>query len=652
MPEALQNDYQKFIHASRYARWRDEDGRRETWGETVDRYVDYVSDAVEEHNGYTLPTDLKSQLRDGIFTTKTMPSMRGLMTAGPALDRDSTCIYNCSYVPVQDLRTFDEAMYILMCGTGVGYSVESRYVSQIPAVPSSFDKVDTTIVVEDSKAGWAYGLRELMENLWAGKIPSWDLSKIRPAGARLKTFGGRASGPEPLDRLFNFVVGTVVEAAGRQITDVEAHDIMCKIAEIVVVGGVRRSAMISLTDLSSNGMATAKHGSWWENASHRGLANISAVYEDTPSFEEFWTEWTSLKNSGSGERGVFSRAASKNIVKKYGRRDPNYEFGTNPCSEIILRPFGFCNLTEVVVRAEDTLGTLMEKVQIATYLGTLQASFTRFDYLRDEWRRNAEEEALLGVSMTGQMGHAILNGSKGTEVLAEWLDTLRDVAVEANAKMADAIGINRAAAITCVKPSGTVSQLVLCSSGMHTWHDYYYIRTVRQDNKDPLTQFMQDAGIPSEPDVRNPDYTTVFSFPIAAPRSAMTRNSLTAIEHLEIWLAYQRHWCEHKPSITISVKENEWNEVGTWVYKHLDELSGVSFLPYDGGTYQQAPYQTISEDEYIDRMLEMPKNIDWELLRLYESEDTTTGSQDLACVAGACEIVGSADTNDIEHIAV
>lgn len=652
MDEALGNDYQKFIHRSRYARWRDEDGRRETWTETVDRYVDYMAGAVEEHNGYSLPTDLKEEIRTSILTTKTMPSMRGLMTAGPALDRDSTCIYNCSYLPVQDLKSFDEAMYILMCGTGVGYSVESRYVSQIPAIPSRFEKADETIVVEDSKAGWAYGLRALMNHLWNGRIPSWDLSEIRPAGSRLKTFGGRASGPEPLDRLFRFVVATVTEAAGRQLTDVEAHDIMCYIADIVVVGGVRRSAMISLTDLDSNGMATAKYGSWWENTGYRRLANISAVYESTPDFMTFWQEWTHLKDSGSGERGIFSRKASQNIVEKYGKRNPNYEFGTNPCSEIILRPFGFCNLTEVVVRENDSLGDLIKKVQIATYMGTIQASFTRFSYLRDEWKKNAEEEALLGVSLTGQMGHPILNGSKGVEQLEEYLNILREEAVKANAKMADALGISRAAAITCVKPSGTVSQLVLCSSGMHTWHDLYYIRTVRQDNKDPLTAFMKDAGIPWEPDVMNAETGTVFSFPIMAPRTAMTRNDLTAIEHLEIWLAYQRAWCEHKPSITISVKEEEWDAVGKWVYKHLDELSGVSFLPYDGGTYQQAPYQTIDEDTYIDKMLEMPKNIDWDLLYLYETEDTTTGSQELACVAGACEVVGSGDSNDIEPILV
>jgi ribonucleoside-diphosphate reductase alpha chain len=614
------------------------ENRRENWDETVDRYMDYIFDAVSKHNNFDIDKKTKSSIRQAILETKVMPSMRGLMTAGPALDRDSTCLYNCSYLPVDSLRSFDEAMYILMCGTGVGYSVESKYVNQLPEVSEHFETTDTTIVVEDSKAGWARSFKELLALLWQGQIPSWDMSQVRPSGARLKTFGGRASGPDPLDRLFKFSVSLVKNAAGRKLTPLEAHDLMCKIAEVVVVGGVRRSAMISLSDLEDRNMAAAKSGSWWEYSGQRALANNSAVYGSRPTMEVFMDEWKALYDSKSGERGIFSRAAAQNVAAKNGRRDHTVDFGTNPCSEIILRPYQFCNLTEVIVRDTDTLEELKGKVELATILGTFQSSFTRFKYLRKIWQKNSEEERLLGVSLTGQLSHPVLNGSQGVEKLSQWLDELREYSVVVNAEWAKKIGINPAAAITCVKPSGTVSQLVNASSGMHPWHSQYYARTIRGDMKDPITAFLVDMGIKNEPDVMKPNDTMVFTFPIAAPEGATLRQDLTAIQHLDIWLAYQRHWAEHKPSITVSVKENEWMAVGAWVYEHIDEMSGVSFLPYSEHTYQQAPYQEITKSEYETLLSETPKDLDWKWLEIYETFDGTTSVQDLACVAGACEI--------------
>jgi ribonucleoside-diphosphate reductase alpha chain len=639
MSVSLPTAYQQVIHKTRYARWIDEENRREDWHETVDRFIKYIVECLEKYNNYSVDDNLKEKIKKFILETSVMPSMRALMTAGPALERDSTCLYNCSYLPVDSLRSFDEAMYILMCGTGVGYSVESKYVNQLPVINEHFENSSTSIVVDDSKAGWAKALRELIALLYQGQVPSWDMSNVRPAGARLKTFGGRASGPEPLDRLFKFTVETVRAAAGRKLTPLEAHDIMCKIAEVVVVGGVRRSAMISLSDLEDRNMASAKAGSWWEYNGQRALANNSAVYESKPSMEVFMAEWKSLYDSKSGERGIFSRDAARKVAAANGRRDATAEFGTNPCSEIILRPFEFCNLTEIVVRESDTLEDLLEKVEVATILGTFQSTFTRFKYLRKQWQKNCEEERLLGVSLTGQLGHKVLNGSKGEEKLIDWLNAMREKAVEVNAEWAKTLDINPAAAITCVKPSGTVSQLVGCSSGMHPWHNEFYARTIRGDNKDPITTMLKDSGIISEPDVMKPSETTVFTFPVKAPKGSLTRKDLTAIEHLELWLTYQRHWSEHKPSITVSVKENEWMAVGAWVYDHMDELSGVSFLPYSDHTYQQAPYQDITESEYNELLEITPNSIDWTWLTYYESSDGTTGSQDLACVAGYCEVV-------------
>ena len=638
MSISLPTAYQQVIHKTRYARWNEEEGRREDWHETVDRYVDYMFDALKRHNEFETDSSVIEEIRGAILDTKVMPSMRGFMTAGTALERDNVCLYNCAYLPVDSLRSFDEAMYILMCGTGVGYSVESQYVNQLPVINEHFEKTNTTIVVEDSKSGWAKALKELIALLYQGQIPTWDMSKVRPVGSRLKTFGGRASGPDPLHRLFTFSVETISNAKGRKLTPIEAHDIMCKIAEVVVVGGVRRSAMISLSDLNDRTMAGAKSGSWWEYSAQRALANNSAVYSTKPTMDVFIAEWKSLYDSKSGERGIFSREAAQRVAAKNGRRESEVDFGTNPCSEIILRPYEFCNLTEVVVRENDTLEELKEKIRLATILGTVQSTFTRFKYLRKIWSDNCNEERLLGVSLTGQFSHPTLNGTNGMAELEKWLTELREYSVEVNKEWAAKIGIPQSAAITCVKPSGTVSQLVNCASGMHPWHSQFYARTIRGDNKDPITSMLKDMGVKAEPDVMRPNDTTVFTFPIKAPEGSLVREDLTAIKHLELWLAYQRHWAEHKPSITVSVKESEWMAVGAWVYEHIDEMSGVSFLPYSEHTYQQAPYTTITEEQYEALVMNTPHTLDWNWLKMYETSDMTTGSQELACVAGACDI--------------
>ena len=632
MSNYLPTDYQTFIATSRYARWLDDKKRRENWGETVQRYIDNVVASNK-----AVSTDMVHTIADAIFHLDVMPSMRSVMTAGPAAERDNTCMYNCSFLPVDDVKSFDEAMFILLCGTGVGFSVERQYVTKLPEVPDALFTSYDTIVVHDSKEGWAKALRKLIALLYAGEIPAWDVSRLRPAGAKLKTFGGRASGPAPLVDLFKFVVATFKNAAGRKLNSIECHDIMCKIGEVVVVGGVRRSAMISLSNLSDDRMRYAKSGSWWENQPQRALANNSVSYTEKPDAPAFMREWTALVESGSGERGIFNRQASKKQAAKNGRRDANYDFGTNPCSEIILRPYQFCNLTEVVVRASDNIDTLKDKVELATILGTIQSTYTKFPYLRKIWAKNTEEERLLGVSLTGIMDNPLLTSKNAG--LEATLEELRNVAVRTNAVWAERLGIPVSAAITCVKPSGTVSQLVDSASGIHARHSDYYIRTVRGDNKDPLTQFMKDQGIPNEPCVMKPEQTTVFSFPQKSPARAVTRNDMTAVEQLETWLMYQRHWCEHKPSVTISVRDSEWVEVGAFVYKYFDEMSGVSFLPHSDHTYQQAPYQDCSKREYEDMLSLMPTNIDWAKLSAYESEDNTSGMQTLACSGDACEIV-------------
>ena len=633
----LPTDYQNFIALSRYARWKDDEQRRETWSETVTRYFDYMAGHLRDNCNYKLPDSLRDELEEAVLNIAVMPSMRALMTSGPALDRCHVGGYNCSYVPVDSPRAFDETMYILMCGTGVGFSVERNCIDKLPLVAEDFHRTDTVIKVGDSRPGWAKSLKELIAMLYSGQIPEWDVSEVRPAGARLKTFGGRASGPQPLVELFEFVVQKFRNAAGRRLYPIECHDIMCKIGEVVVVGGVRRSALISLSNLNDDQMAHAKSGQWWEHEGQRALANNSVAYKVKPEMGTFMREWLSLYDSKSGERGIFNRQSAIKQAAKNGRRDTEYDFGCNPCSEIILRPYQFCNLSEVVVRQSDTLDTLKEKVRLATILGTFQATLTNFKYLRKIWKDNTEEERLLGVSLTGIMDNPMT--SKAGERLNVLLGLLKDEAVRTNEAIAKQLGIPQSTAVTCVKPSGTVSQLTDAASGIHARHNPFYIRTVRGDNKDPLTQFLVSQGIPSEPDVMKPDSTTVFSFPMQSPLGAITRTQMNAIEQLELWLTYQRYWCEHKPSVTISVKENEWRDVGAWVYKHFDEVSGISFLPFSEHTYQQAPYQDIDKDEYKKFLTKMPKNVDWSLLQEFEKEDTTTGGRELACTAGVCEIV-------------
>jgi len=624
----IMDTYQEYIHRSRYAKFVDAENRRENWDETVSRYVNYLFDKVPEIKD---DVDLKKEIYNSVYNLEVMPSMRAVMTAGKAADNDNTCIYNCSYLPIDDPKAFDEAMFILMSGTGVGFSVEEKYVSKLPEIPDKLFPSNHTISVHDSRAGWAKSLRILIAMLYAGEIPTWDVSRIRPQGARLKTFGGRASGPKPLVELLWFVVKMFKSAAGRRLNSLECHDIMCKIGEIVVSGGVRRSAMISLSDLDDDRMRSAKSGPWWETAPHRALANNSAVYNTKPTVGKFMTEWLSLYNSHSGERGIVNREAMKKIAQKHGR-DASFEFGTNPCAEIILRPYQFCNLTEVVVRATDTKETLMRKIRVATIIGTVQATFSKFPYLRKIWKKNTEEERLLGVSLTGIFDN--VNMCTNTSELEETLELLRDYSKQVNSEFAEKLGIPKSAAITCVKPSGTVSQLVDSASGIHPRHSKYYIRRVRGNKADPITQFMKDAGVDTEDDIFKPATTSVFSFAIKAP-DGLVREDITPIQHLELWLAYQKHWCSHKPSVTISVGEGQWPEVGAWCWKNFDQLSGVSFLPYDGGSYKQAPYEECTEEEYKALKSRTPI-INWSAF--VENDDNTISSQTLACVSGACDV--------------
>jgi len=632
----LPTSYQEFIHKSRYARWLEAEGRRENWGETVGRYVNFMEKSLLDKHNYKLDKVDKEMMEEYITSLRVMPSMRAMMTAGEALERDNTCGYNCSYLPVDSPRSFDEAMYILMCGTGVGFSVERENVDKLPIISENMQKSDVVISVEDSKAGWAKAYRELVALLYSGMIPSWDVSKVRPAGAKLKIMGGRASGADPLVNLFKFTIEKFQSAKGRKLFPIECHDLMCKVGEVVVVGGVRRSALISLSNLNDDQMAHAKTGQWWENEGQRALANNSVSYKGKPSMETYMREWLALYESKSGERGMFNRQAADDQVAKNGRRQTGHMWGTNPCSEIILRPYQFCNLSEVVVRETDDLMELRSKVRIATMLGTFQSTLTDLKYLRKIWKTNTEEERLLGVSLTGIMDHPVLARHVDSKI---WLQEMKQVAVDTNKEYADKIGIPRSTAITCVKPSGTVSQLTDSASGIHARHNPFYIRTVRGDNKDPLTQFMKEEGIPFEPDITKPDSVTVFSFPMKSPSGAITRTEMSAIEQLELWKIYALNWCEHKPSVTISVKEEEWMEVGTWLYDNFDIASGISFLPFSDHTYQQAPYQDIESEDYLEWKGRVPASLDWDKFSLYEKEDNTSGSRELACTADACEVV-------------
>ena len=645
----LPTTYQEYIHLSRYARWDYSQGRRETWDETVDRYFEFFTEWLGEKHDYKLENGERIELENAVKELKVMPSMRCLMTAGPALKKENVAGYNCSYVKVDNQRSFDEILYVLMNGTGVGFSVEEEYTNQLPVIPDELYDTDTTIIVADSKLGWARAFKELISLLYGGHIPKWDVSKVRPAGTPLKTFGGRASGPEPLEDLFTFTINTFRNATGRKLKSVECHDIVCKTAEIVVVGGVRRSALISLSDLNDREMRFAKSGNWWEHNVQRALANNSVNYKEKPDVGTFMREWLSLYDSKSGERGIYNGLSAKRTVeglngRYFGedgepirRRAPREDFGTNPCSEIILRSREFCNLSECVIRRDDTREHLKEKVRVATILGTFQSTLTEFKYLSREWKRNCEEERLLGVSLTGIMDNPLTNGSK--KGLDKLLEELRDVAYETNKEWSEKLGIPPSAAITCVKPSGTVSQLVDSASGIHARHNPYYIRTVRADNKDPLCNLMKEMGFPNEPDVTKPDHTTVFSFPMKSPKDAVFRMDMTALEQLELWKTYATSWCEHKPSVTISVKEDEWVDVAAWVYENFDSISGISFLPFSEHVYRQAPYQDCTKEEYEEALKTMPKNVDWAELSKYESQDYTISSQELACTAGGCEVI-------------
>ena len=649
-PEKLPTQYQQFIHLSRYARWDYDKKRRETWGETVNRFFQFFQEHLKEMCNYDLENGELEKLKKEVMSLNVMPSMRCMMTAGEALRKENIAGYNCSYVKIDNPRSFDEILYVLMNGTGVGFSVEADHVSQLPLIAEEFHPTDTTIVVADSKLGWAKAYKELLSLLWSGQVPKWDLSKVRSAGTPLKTFGGRASGPEPLDDLFHFSTKVFQDAAGRKLKPIECHDIVCKIAAIVVVGGVRRSALISLSDLNDGEMRKAKSGQWWEYNGQRALANNSVNYKEKPNVGTFMREWNSLYDSKSGERGMYNGASAKSQVSKLNerekdenqefikRREPREDFGTNPCSEIILRSREFCNLSECIVRRHDTSESLAEKVRVATILGTFQSTLTNFRYLTKEWERNCSDERLLGVSLTGILDNPLTSGRK--KGLDELLQNLRKVAVETNKEWSNKLGVNRSAAITCDKPSGTVSQLVDSASGIHARHSEYYIRTVRADNKDPLCKMMKQNGFPNEPDVTKPNHTTVFSFPTQSPKDAICRTDMTAIEQLELWSTYQEHWCEHKPSITVTVKENEWPEVGSWVWNNFDDISGISFLPFSDHTYRQAPYQDCTKSEYDEMLKLIPENVDWSKLSEYEQQDFTAGSQELACSAdGGCEIV-------------
>jgi len=627
--------YQQFIHMSRYSRWIEEKGRRETWDETVDRYINFMCDIQCEGK---IPQEVRKELRDAIYNLEIMPSMRAMMTAGPALERDNVAAFNCSYLPIDNPKAFDELMYVLMCGAGVGFSVERQIITKLPKIAESVKPSDTTIVVKDSKIGWAQAYGELISLLYSGRIPRIDGRNVRKAGERLKTFGGRASGFLPLKDLCDFTINVFKNAAGRKLTSIECHDLCCKIGEIVVVGGVRRSAEISLSNLSDDRMRHAKSGDWWKTEPQRTLANNSVAYTEKPGMQQFIQEWTALYESKSGERGIFNREAVRDRIINVGRRDPDYEFGINPCGEIILRPNGFCNLSEVIIRAEDTVEDLRRKVRLTTILGTMQATLTNFRYLRNVWKVNAEEEALLGVSLTGIFDNVLTSGREGKDVLKTTLNTLRDFAIDTNKEWASILGINQAGAVTCTKPSGTVSQLTDCSSGIHPRHSKYFIRNVRADMKDPLALMMMSQGFPWEPCRNKPNDVAVFQFPVKIPDGALTRDDVTTMEHLELWMMYQQEWCEHNPSCTINIKEDEWLKVGSWVYDNFNNIGGLSFLPYSDHVYQQAPYQECFEDEYLELVNQLPK-ADWSELSEFEFEDNTTGSQTLSCTGGDCEIV-------------
>lgn len=631
----MQNSiYQKYIELSRYARYLPKEKRRETWAETTKRLIDFFKNSLEKKQNFKLSEKDEKDLYEAILNKEVMPSMRALMVAGKAAERDNTAIYNCSAIAIDDQKAFDEAMYLLMCGCGVGFSVERQYINKLPEIPEVLYKSETKIMVEDSKEGWAKALRQLIALLYSGEIPQWDTHKVRPAGARLKTFGGRASGPEPLSNLFDFTVNLFKNAKNRKLNSLECHDLMCKIAEIVVCGGVRRSAMISLSNLSDDRMRHAKSGQWWELNPQRALANNSVAYTEKPDSRQFLQEWLSLLESQSGERGIFNRQGAQHHVKSNGRRKWDVDFLVNPCSEALLNSYQFCNLTEVVIRSDDTEDIIRKKLRLAAILGTIQSTFTHFPYLRKIWQRTTEEERLLGVSLTGVCDNKLTNNPYD-ENLATRLESFKQIVIDTNKEYADQLGIQQSTGCTCIKPSGTVSQLVDSASGIHPRFSKFYYRRIRADIKDPLTNVLVEAGVPYEKDFNNPN-AYVFTFAQKAPDGALTRDDYTAIDHLNLWLMYKKHYAEHTISITVNLKDNEWVEAGAFVYKNFDDIVGVSFLPFDGGSYMQAPYEEITEEEYNAHLLKMPNNINWNFI---EEEDNVIGTQTLACSGGSCELV-------------
>ncbi len=638
------NQFRKYIHVSKYSRWLEEEKRRETWEETVHRYVDHMRNHVSTISN-KLADGVWEDIFQGIYNLKVMPSMRAMMTAGKALERSGIAAYNCSYLPIDDPRAFDEILYLLSHGTGVGFSVESQYVEKLPEVPY-FLRSDIPIVyVGDSKEGWASAYRELLYCLWNGVIPDWDVSDVRPAGAPLKTFGGYASGPDPLVELFEFTINTFRKAEGRKLTPIEVFDIACMVGRSIVSGGVRRSALIALCDLDDQEMATAKYAGFRDENPQRDMANISAVYDGKPEQDLFLREWANLYQSKSGERGIFNRKAARIQAKNSGIRDWNQEFGTNPCGEIFLPPNSFCNLSEPVIREDDSMTDIVEKVKLATIIGTIQASIDNFPYLRSVWKENVEKERLLGVSLTGVFSSPYLPKN------SEFLKRLKDIARETNAEYADKLGINRSAAITCIKPSGTVSLLNGCSAGLHPWYSKYYIRSVRGNNVEPMTKFMKDEGVPNDPDLSNPENVTVFYFPMKAPDGAVVRENLTAIEHLEHWLRFKKNWCDHNPSITVQIKEEEWIQVADWVYRHFDDIGGLAFLPWDSGEYKQAPFEVTDKETY-EKLVEALPEMDWDALKYYETYDSMDSSRELACSSGSCTIIDVGGTSEQTSVPV
>lgn len=627
--------YQDFIFYRTYSRWNDDLGRRETWQETVDRYMSFMRKNV----GDKLTFEEYQEIREAILKHEVMPSMRLMWGAGGPTARCNVSAYNCSYLAIKELRDFAETLYLLCSGTGVGFSVEKAAVDQLPVVQPQKGVPSKYFVIDDSKEGWAEALHDCLHALFNGEDAIFDFSQIRPAGARLKTMGGRAAGPQPLMDLLEFTKEVVLARQGKKLRPIDVHDIMTKIGEIVVAGGVRRSAMISLSDLEDAEVQHAKDGRFWEHSAHRALANNSAVYKQKPTREEFLSEWDALRKSGSGERGIFNRGSLTEQVPARRLFEWNGVVpalaGTNPCGEIVLKDKQFCNLTEIVARAEDTEETLLKKARIATILGTYQSTLTDFKFLSSEWKRNCEDERLLGVSITGQWDSPAVRDE-------QVLTRMKHVAQDTNSEYAKRFGINPSTAITCVKPSGTVGQLVNASPGLHARYSEYYLKRVRISVTDPLFKMLRDLGVPSHPEVGQGESTAntfVLDFPIASPQGAVTADKLSAIAQLEHWLMMKRSWTEHNPSCTIYIKDGEWEQVRDWIYEHWDLVGGLSFLPYEDHVYELAPYTPISKEEY-EKLASLFPKIDFSVLTRYEKDDETTGAQELACVAGGCELDG------------